>query len=1306
MNILTNNANYVSGNEVATFVLDTTAPYNILDFDQGLCNMTGYSPRELSKKICTLDNLLYVEDFAEVIASINYQLSISNMVSIQHRIVTKSSSVLTVLCNGQAFSLSDGRDVLQCVFTDITNLESAASETAKAKTDLEIFSNTVPSGISKHLLDNNLTLTWANNYFYDMCGYTPKEYKKKYGKHTLPIVLSEDLSIVIDALADLTEDSNSTIVNFRIKCADDTIKWVNAIFARAGETQDGFPVVNLVMSDITNLKIAEMKAMLEEQKYLIISDISEELPYEYDIAEDVITFAEKFNHIFEGESIIYNPAENMLSSALVSYDTKDAIEELFYLAKLGTEYHSTEFKLNTKNGGYQWYFSTFSTIYDEDSNPIRVVGLLRNIHSQKIEQQKLLTKAETDLMTGLLNKATTESKIKSYLRELNGNSYNVLMLVDIDDFKNINDTYGHLKGDDVIIDIANALMEYTGDYGIAGRLGGDEFCVYFTNLLDTTVASEKAKLIADKLRDKYPGDNGDCKVTLSIGIAATNEQIPYSVLLENADTALYQAKLNGKNCYYCYEEDMERGTYKNERKSNKAIESTEDKVMTELLTTLFGTNNTYSAIENSLKLIGENYDIDKINIWEYGYNTSFVDCTHQWCREGIKSDRSICQHTPAAVLEELDAMGTDGIVYSSDTSLIKLNFASMNPESMGVKKLIQSQIELNGKIIGYISFYSMNPSTSWSVSTLSTYKLIFKVIAEAVCYKQNQRTLSLLREDTISTFNLIQNPLVIVDKDTYDIMYFNDYATDYYPNLMLNSKCYSSMYQEGSPCIDCPLHKMQANKPAKFTKHNKTVDEMIDIYLSPIKWNISSNSFLISAGTHKQTKSERLKQEIEQNLTIEKKIAEASYKDIVTGYGNFEKFKVDAQDILSDNPDEDFVMFYFNIKNFKYINETYGHTVGDRTLKTVADVLSKYLVEDEVFARVISDTYIMLIHYKNQDSFMSTFNNIKREIHDACRTVQDRFVVDFVTGILIIDETMHSYSINRLVDRAMMAAKSVDFSMGVTYAFYDDEYHKKVLNDAQIENSMHGALENKEFCAYVQPKYDISTNSLIGGELLVRWLSPSKGFLEPAAFIPSFEKNGFIYQIDCFMLEQACISLRKYLNNDIYVLPFSVNLSRVTLANPEFLARVQEIVEKYYIPHHYIEFEITESIFSENYSQMIDVLRKLKDMDFIINMDDFGTGYSSLTLLKDLPIDVIKLDHDFLARSAASDKNAACILKSIVDMAHALDIRVVSEGIETAEQLDMLKSINCEIGQGFLFAKPMPIEDYDKMLKEYSQGTS
>ena len=1296
-------SNSISSNDLATFVLETDAPYNILDFDQGLCVMTGYSPREISKKICTLDNLLYVEDFADTIASINYQLSISNLISLQNRIVTKSGNVLTVLCNGQAFTLNDGRDVLQCVFTDITNLENAASESVQAKTDLEIFANTVPSGVSKHILDNNLSLIWANNFFYNMCGYTTKEYTDTFGKNTLSIVHSEDLATVIDALADLTEDMNSKIVNFRIKCKDGSIKWVNAIFARSGEMSGSFPVVNLVMSDITNLKIAEMKARLEEQKYLIMADISEELPYEYDVIEDVVTFADRFNHIFEGESVIYNPAVNMPKTALVSSDTKDAVEELFRLAASGVEYHSAEFKLNTRNSGYQWYFSTCSTIYDEDLNPIRVIGLLRNIHSQKVEQQNLLAKAETDLMTGLYNKATSESKIKSALRNLDGNSFNVFMLVDIDDFKKINDTYGHLKGDDVIVDIAHALQEYAGEYGMAGRLGGDEFCLFLTNVLDTQLACEKATFIADRLRQKYPGDNGDCRVTLSIGIAATSEQVPYSVLLENADTALYQAKLNGKNCYYCYQEDMARGKYENNRTPVASNELGSNQLEQDLFNTLFSSTNTYSAIEKALGMIGKAYDIDKISIWEYGFNKSFVDCTHQWVREGIKNDRAVKQHTPSAILEELDSMSTDGIVYSSDTSLVKLNSSSMNPRNEGIQKLIQSQIVLNGKIIGYIGIYSMDASKNWSTSDLTAFKLIFKLLAEAVCSKQNQRNLSALREDTIKIFDLMPNPMVVVDRDTYDVMYYNEASPDVYPNISLNSKCYSSMYQESSPCRDCPIHKIKdTNGNAKCTKHIRNIDEPVDECLAPIKWSTGSNTFLISSAPHKQTKSERLKQELEKNISIEKKITEASYRDIITGFGNFEKFKVDAQIILDENKNTDYVMFYFNIKNFKYINETYGHAVGDRTLKAVASVIDKYLSEGETFARVISDTYIMLIHYNSKDNFMDIFEQIKNEVHDACKVIQDRFVVDFTTGILIIDENMHSYDINRLVDRAMMAGKSIDHTKGVSYAFYDDEFHKQVLNEAQLENSMHGALENKEFSAYVQPKYDISTNSLIGGELLVRWLSPSKGFLEPAAFIPTFEKNGFIFQIDCFMLEEACKSLRKYLDSDIYVLPFSVNLSRITLSHPDFLTRVQDIVEKYVIPHHYIEFEITESIFTEDYALMLDVLKELKDMDFIINMDDFGTGYSSLTLLRDLPIDVIKLDHDFLTRSAANDKNATCILKSIIDMAHALDIRIVSEGIETAEQLEMLRSINCEIGQGFLFAKPMPINDYDTLIRDYS----
>lgn len=558
-------SNLINSSDVATFVLCTNAPYNILDFDQGLCVMTGYSPNELSKDICTLEGLIFTDDFADAIASINYQLSISNLINLQHRIKTKDDRILTVLCNGQAFTLNDGRDVLQCVFTDITHLENAANESAKAKTDLEIFASTVPSGLSKHLLDNKLSLLWANNYFYNMCGYTADEYEAVHGDNALSIIYTEDLAGVIDVLADLTEDSVSKISNFRIKCKDGSTKWVNAVLARAGEKKDGFPVLNLVLSDITDLKIAEMKARLEEQKYLIIADISEELPFEYEILQDVITFADKFSYTFEGSSVIANPAVNMIKSGLVSPDTKDAVEKLFAMADSGVNRMSAEFKLNTKDNGYQWYFSTCSTIYDEDLNPIRIVGLLRNIHDQKMEQQSLLAKAEKDLMTGLYNKITTENKIKTILNKLDGNTSGVLMLIDIDDFKKINDTYGHLKGDDVIVDIAVAMMEFSGDYGIPGRIGGDEFCLFLSNVLDIQLACEKADFIANKIRAKYPGENDGCKVTLSIGIAASNTPVSYSELLEHADTALYHAKLSGKNCHRCYTENMPHAKYENER---------------------------------------------------------------------------------------------------------------------------------------------------------------------------------------------------------------------------------------------------------------------------------------------------------------------------------------------------------------------------------------------------------------------------------------------------------------------------------------------------------------------------------------------------------------------------------------------------------------------------------------------------------------------------------------------------------------------------------------------------------------------
>lgn len=202
------------------------------------------------------------------------------------------------------------------------------------------------------------------------------------------------------------------------------------------------------------------------------------------------------------------------------------------LRKLGEPFHSAEYKLRNRQGEYEWHYSTFSLIKDENGEPFRAIGLLRNIDSQKKEQEALLKRAQTDSMTGLLNKATTEAFVREHLKEIQSGANDVIMIVDIDDFKNINDTYGHLVGDEVISDIAHALMRFTFNDGFVGRIGGDEFLIYLPNILDTSLACEKAEKYANELRVKYPGGDGKPKVTLSIGITATDVPIPYSDLME------------------------------------------------------------------------------------------------------------------------------------------------------------------------------------------------------------------------------------------------------------------------------------------------------------------------------------------------------------------------------------------------------------------------------------------------------------------------------------------------------------------------------------------------------------------------------------------------------------------------------------------------------------------------------------------------------------------------------------------------------------------------------------------------------
>ena len=286
-----------------------------------------------------------------------------------------------------------------------------------------------------------------------------------------------------------------------------------------------------------------------------------------------------------------------------------------------------------------------------------------------------------------------------------------------------------------------------------------------------------------------------------------------------------------------------------------------------------------------------------------------------------------------------------------------------------------------------------------------------------------------------------------------------------------------------------------------------------------------------------------------------------------------------------------------------------------------------------------------------------------------------------------------------MYDRANLAAKHCKGNYIRNYAFYTRQMSQEIEKEQRIVNSMKSALENHEFVVFYQPKYGLSDNQIAGAEALVRWKHPERGMISPGEFIPVFEKNGFIIKLDYYVWDQVCQLIATALRAGRKPDPISVNVSRVNLYNPNFLESLVNLVEKYRIPPEYLHLELTESVFSDTENVILNAVNYLHKAGFTILMDDFGSGYSSLNVLKDIDLDVLKIDMKFLSKGK-DDGRGEKILAAVIQMAKALDMPVIAEGVEEKKQVQMLKRLGCNYIQGYYFAKPMPQEDYERLARK------
>ena len=414
-------------------------------------------------------------------------------------------------------------------------------------------------------------------------------------------------------------------------------------------------------------------------------------------------------------------------------------------------------------------------------------------------------------------------------------------------------------------------------------------------------------------------------------------------------------------------------------------------------------------------------------------------------------------------------------------------------------------------------------------------------------------------------------------------------------------------------------------------------------------------------------------------------------RDQLTGLYNREFFYRYAAQHDEYHPEEPTDAIMLDINHFHMVNERYGKEFGDRVLRLVAEKLrAKVSDSDGIVCRKEDDTFLIYCLHR------SDYGQI---LDGVCMQMETDYQIRARMGVY--PDVDRGIDMERRFDRAKQAADAVKNSYSQTVGFYDNAMHEKELYLEQLLEDFHTAIREKQFTVFYQPKFDVRPDEpvLCSTEALARWRHPKLGLISPGVFIPLFEKNGLIRELDSFVWREAVAQIRTWEERLGRLIPVSVNVSRIDLNDPPLLKILEKTVDEAGIGRESILLEITESAYTDNAEQIVNVVKTLRESGFFIEMDDFGTGFSSLNMITTLPIDALKLDIQFI-RTAFRDRKDTRLLETVIRLAQSLGLSTIAEGVETEEQMLTLKALGCDVVQGYYFSKPLPADEFEAFARE------
>lgn len=429
-----------------------------------------------------------------------------------------------------------------------------------------------------------------------------------------------------------------------------------------------------------------------------------------------------------------------------------------------------------------------------------------------------------------------------------------------------------------------------------------------------------------------------------------------------------------------------------------------------------------------------------------------------------------------------------------------------------------------------------------------------------------------------------------------------------------------------------------------------------------------------------------------------KQLEYLAFSDPVTDGSNNVSFQHKYRELSQTMEPRTYTIVLLDVIGFKMVNEGFGIESGNRILSHIADVLNRHMKAEagEFSARGETDHFFLCIREHEPETVQKRLNEMIRDINRFHDGEFHGLHLAFRQGACLVEEPKQEITL--LQDRARISCRNSNPEFSGECIFYDDALIRKIKREQELNGLFDHSLENHDFQVYLQPKVGLESGKTEGAEALVRWIHPQNGMIYPSDFIPLFEQNGKICRLDLYVYTEVCILLNRWRREGRALVPISVNLSRQHFKIPDFLDRFAEIAGQYEIPRGIIEFELTESIFFNN--SQIDLVKKaivrMHTLGFLCSLDDFGSGFSSLGLLKEFDVDTLKLDRSFFVNM--DGEKAKDVITCLIELSKKLKVQTVAEGIEEEDQLEYLRGMRCDMVQGYIFSRPLPIVEFEKWL--------